>query len=134
MYYSRVAIYCILYLFFRFFAPFALIFRISISFWFLVFSFSVLYFEFSVISKDVITFVLSESIVNHVLSNIVLPLYKRSGKKCMNCVLKTCIQRGFKFIKKNVFIKKSVAYTLRVLIFAGTNFRDFREFWSISRN
>ena len=63
---------------------------------FLVFSFSVLCFGFIVISKDVITFLQSESINNHVLSNLVLPLYKRFGKKCRNCVLKTCFQRVYK--------------------------------------
>ena len=40
------------------------------------------------------------------LSNVVLPLYKRSGKNCRNCVLKICFQRGFEFRKKNDFIKK----------------------------
>ena len=87
---------CIFYPFFRFFAPFVFIFCGSISFWFLVLSFSVLCFGFIVISKDVITFLQSESINNHVLSNLVLPLYKRFGKKCRNCVLKTCFQRVYK--------------------------------------
>ena len=50
--------------------------------------------------------------VNNVLSNFALPLYKRSGKKCRNCILKTCFQRGFDFVKKIVtYTEKSVTAT-----------------------
>ena len=39
--------------------------------------------------------------------------------------------------KRNIFGNynpKKIEHTLSVLIFACTNFREFREFWSISRN
>ena len=49
-------------------------FLVFLYLWFLVFSFSVLYFEFKAISKDLIMFVLSRSIIDYVLFNIVLAL------------------------------------------------------------
>ena len=47
------------------------------------------------------------------------PLYH--GKDCMKKFCESLREQAKK-------------YTLRVLIFAGSNFRDFREFWSILRN
>ena len=58
------------------------------------------------------------NIINHVLFNFILNLYKRSVKKMYeSCNKKTCFQRGFEFTKKNfiykdlVFKEKSRAFT-----------------------
>ena len=72
-------------------------FRVSV-FWFLR-------IEFNVISYDLITFVESGSIINNVLFNFVLTLYKQSTKIWESCYKKTCIQRRFEFIEKNSIYK-----------------------------
>ena len=56
-------------------------FFVFLYLWILVFSFFVLCFEFNVVLKDFIIFVSSESIINHVLLNFVLTLYKRFVKR-----------------------------------------------------
>ena len=81
--------------------------------WFLFFSFSVLCFEFKVISKDLITFTLTGSIINHVFfnpSSANLTKWSNTLKQFVGKLLTNCLSVFHHFV--GLALKGSILFSL----------------------